>query len=197
MSVKVIAVASGVWQVVQAPFPILTLNPTPTSGGILVGAAGTGHLAYLNAGTSGQLLQILGTGPTYTSTPGSGTSLTSITVTHQIGGGTAPTVAVGAGAGTGGSPGATITGHDTDFVVTLTTGTTAGTGVIFTVTFGAAYASAPIVQVTPASAATAALVGGLTQSYPTSTTTTTVLNSGSTGLTAAGAVYVFNVHVGQ
>jgi hypothetical protein len=72
-----------------------------------------------------------------------------------------------------------------------------GSTVIFTATFGTAYASAPYVQVTPGNAATAALMGGATQWYPTSTTTTMVLNSGTTGLTAAGAVYVFNVHCGQ
>jgi hypothetical protein len=122
---------------------------------------------------------------------------TTVTATHQIGQGTAPTVAVGAGAGTGGSPGATITGHDTDFAVTLTTGTAAATGVIFTVTFGTAYTSAPYFQVTPANANAAGLATAVLQPYGSSTTSTFVLNSNSTGITAAGAVYIFNVHCAQ
>jgi hypothetical protein len=185
------ASGSGVWNVVSnSQFSVPPIGASFNAGGIPYGASGIGPIFLVSAaGTSGQSLVSGGAGaPTWTSSP---------TVTHQISGGTAPTVAVGAGAGTGGSPGATIAGHDTDFAVTLTMGTTTGTGVIFTVTFGTAYATAPYVQVTPASAATAALVGGTTQCYPTSTTTTMVLNSGTVGLTAAGAVYVFNVHCGQ
>jgi hypothetical protein len=172
------------------------------ANGILYGTnSGYGAFASTNPATNvGGLIQNNGGGtiPSSTLTPGSSTALTSITVTHQIAAGTVPTVVVGAGAGTGGSPGATIAGHDTDFAVTVTTGTVIGTGVIFTVTFGTPYTTtAPYVQVTSGNPAAAALMGGATQWYPTSTTTTMVLNSGTTGLTAAGAVYVFNVHCGQ
>jgi hypothetical protein len=121
---------------------------------------------------------------------------TTATVTHQIAQGTAPTVAVGAGAGTG-SPSATISGHDTDFSVTLTSGTVAATGVIFTTTFGTAYTSAPYIQVTPGNANAAALMTAILAPYASSTNTTMVLNSGSTGITAAGAVYIWYVHCGQ
>lgn len=124
-------------------------------------------------------------------------TFTTITATHQIAAGTAPTVAAGAGAGTGGSPAATIAGHDTDFAVTLTTGTAAATGVIFTVTFGTAYGTAPYVQVTAANANAAALATATLATYATSTTTTMLLNSGTVGVTAAGAQYIWNVHCGQ
>lgn len=194
--ISLMSTASGIWQIIQGnTLSLPTTGQTIANGAPLyVGSSGAMMLGA--SGTAGQLYQAGGP-PSFTSTPGSGTSLTSITATHQIAGGTAPTVAVGAGAGTGGSPGATIAGHDTDFAVTLTTGTVIGTGTIFTVTFGNAYTTAPYVQVTSGNAAAAALMGGATQWYPTSTTTTMVLNSGTTGLTAAGAVYVFNVHCGQ
>jgi hypothetical protein len=189
-SLYVVATGSAAWRVVNNIGGFSTVLGSITgAAGALAYSLGGSTLSISAAGSSGQLAQSGGTGaPTWTSSP---------TITHQIAGGTAPTVAVGAGAGSTGSPGATIAGHDTDFAVTVTTGTLVGTGVIFTVTFGTAYATAPYVQVTSGNAAAAALMGGATQWYPTSTTTTMVLNSGTTGLTAAGAVYVFNVHCGQ
>lgn len=168
---------------------------TATSGSnIMLG--GTAGFSGLAVGAAGTVLGSTGSAPAYTLTPGSLGTLTSITATHQIAGGTAPTVAVGAGAGTGGSPAATITGHDTDFAVTLTMGTTTATGVIFTTTFGTAYASAPYVVITAANA-NAAAVSGTQGVYATSGTGTMVLNSGTVGLTATGAQYIWNVHCGQ
>jgi hypothetical protein len=121
---------------------------------------------------------------------------TFITATHQIAGGAAPSVAAGTGAGT--SPTISIAGHDTDFAVTLTTGTLpAGTNAtIFTATFGTAYGSAPYVYVTPANANAATLMTAVLAPYATSTTTTMALNSGTTAITAA-TQYIWNVHCGQ
>jgi hypothetical protein len=167
------------------------------TGAIVVGSNFSGGITTTAAGTAGQLLQSAGNAiPTMTSTPGSGTSLTSITATHQIGGGTAPTVAAGAGAGT--SPTVSIAGHDTDFSITLTTGTTpTGTNaVIATVTFGTAYASAPYPQLSALNANASGLAAALTEPYSTTTTTTYVLNSGTTGL-AGATQYIWSVHCGQ
>jgi hypothetical protein len=191
-----IATASGTWQYLQVPG--LSVQQATTSGAIPYLSATDSLNTNIFTGTAGQLVQMNGTSaPSATSTPGSGTALTSITAVHQIAGGTAPTVAAGAGAGTGGSPAATITGHDTDFAVTLTTGTAAATGVIFTATFGTAYGSAPYIHVTPGNANAAGLMTAVLAPYATSTTTTMVLNSGTTGITAAGAQYIWYVHCGQ
>ena len=166
------------------------------TGELLFASSFGGAISTIAVGTTGQLLQAAGGSvvPTYTSTPGSAASLTSITTTHQIGGGTAPTIAAGAGAGT--SPTIGITGHDTSFTITLTTGTTPSTGVIATVTFGTAYASAPYKQMTATGPNSDALVPTAAEPYPTSTTTTLVLQSGATALTAA-TQYIWDFHCSQ
>jgi hypothetical protein len=116
------------------------------------------------------------------------------TFTHLIGGGTAPTIAAGAGAGS--SPTISIAGHDTYGAITLTTGTLPSlASTVFTVTFGTAYATAPYVTFSPANA-NAALLTGVTMVYVTPTTTTFVFTSGSTALPAA-TQYIWNYSVGQ
>ncbi len=76
--------------------------------------------------------------------------------TKLIGGGTTPSIAVAAAAGTGAS--ATISGSDAAVRVVLTTGTTASAGLLFTVTFASAFAAAPKVVFTPCESDSASLV---------------------------------------
>lgn len=110
---------------------------------------------------------------------------------------TATAIAAGTGAGT--SPTVSLNANKTDVAgtVTVTTGTTpAGTSAtVVTITFGRAYAVAPCVVLTPANAATA-LLSGVTMVFVTATPTTFVINSGTTGLTAA-TTYKWNYHVIQ
>lgn len=122
---------------------------------------------------------------------------TNTKIKHLAGTTTAPTGAVGTGAGT--SPSAvTFSTNATDLSgdVLVTTGTlpTAGATVL-TVTFNTAYGTAPIVLLSPANAATA-LLSGVTMVYTTSTTTTYVITAGSTGLIAA-TTYSWHYHVIQ
>jgi hypothetical protein len=192
-SIGLVALASGKWQIYQQPSPW----SGSASGFIGSAAGGLVYNTYFDnspsyassaAGTAGQIWLSGGSGaPTVTSSP---------TITHQIAGGTAPTVAANAGAGS--SPTISIAGHDTDCAVTLTTGSTpTGTNAtIFTVTFGTAYASAPYVHITPANANAAAITGGATEVYVNSSTTTMTLISGTTALSAA-TQYIWNIHSGQ
>lgn len=109
--------------------------------------------------------------------------------------GAAPTGAGGTGAGT--SPTITLAGTDTSGTVQVLTGTSpAGSNAtIVTVTFNVAYTSAPHgVVIYPANSATAAL-SGATVAYPSSWGTTTfVIASGTSALTAA-TTYKWVYHV--
>lgn len=111
---------------------------------------------------------------------------------HLVGYGTAPTIAVGAGGGTGAT--ASIVGTDVGGEITLNTGTTPSTGATaVTVTFHRAFGSAPFVSLSPANA-NAALLSGVTAVYITATTTTFVITTGSTGLTGS-VTYKWNFGV--
>jgi hypothetical protein len=100
-----------------------------------------------------------------------------------------PTVAAGAGAGTG-PTGLANTGRDSFGTATVTAGTSPGAGTLFTVTYANAYTVAPdAVIVSPADSATAA-VGGFYASA-----TTTVLTIGTHG-TPAGTMKLNYVLVG-
>jgi len=121
---------------------------------------------------------------------------TNTTIKHVVGGTSAPSIAAGAGAGT--TPTVSVsTATDLAGVINITTGTlpTGTNAVIATVTFNTAYGVAPIVILQPANAITATLTGA-TGVYVTSTTTTLVLTSGTTALTASTA-YKWNYHVIQ
>jgi hypothetical protein len=137
--------------------------------------AGTSHIFQVGSGTNSQIASITSSG---------------ITSKHFIGGGSAPTIAAGAGAGTG--PTVSIAGSDTAGTVTVTTGTSpSASSVVTTITFATAYGSAPKgVLLFPQNANTAVL-SGATMVYTTSTTNTFVINSGTTGLTAA-TTYVWS-----
>lgn len=116
---------------------------------------------------------------------------------HLIGNTGAPSVTLGAGAGTGAS--ATITGSDIGWLLTLTTGTApAGSrAIVASIGFAMAYASAPIVQMTPGND-NAALLSGATMPFVPArgltngvTTTGCTVLGGPTAL-AASTTYVFN-----
>lgn len=115
----------------------------------------------------------------------------SLKLGQLLGGSGAPALAAGAGAGT--TPTTSVIGNNTSGQISVTPGTSpaASAGVV-TLTFANAYAypTAPFVQLCAANAAAAALTAGA-QVYVTATTTTFVLNAGSTALTAATA-YLWN-----
>jgi len=111
-------------------------------------------------------------------------SPTTIKATHIIGTTSAPTIAAGAGAGT--SPTVSLTNAtDLSGIINITTGTLpSGSSTVVTITFNTAYGQAPNISLTPNNAGAAAL-SGVTMVYPSTTTTTLVINAGATGLTAA------------
>lgn len=83
-SIIVTAQASGKWYVTNAPGPIWPSSTVNFTAGALLwnSIAGQGLIGVTGAGTAGQLLQSnASTVPTFTSTPGSGTILTSIAAT--------------------------------------------------------------------------------------------------------------------
>jgi len=98
---------------------------------------------------------------------------------------TTPTIAAGTGAGT--SPTVSVTGTDVNGYVTITTGTScASSAVVATITFSAAYASAPkSVIITPAEVNAAALTLKPYASQAGIGTSSWTLNIGGTALTDA------------
>jgi hypothetical protein len=78
---------------------------------------------------------------------------------HHVTGGAAPTLTAGAGAGT--TPTVSVSGTDTNGVISVTTGTTPGTSAtVATITFAAAFAATPkSIFLTPANSGAAALSG--------------------------------------
>ena len=111
---------------------------------------------------------------------------------HIIGITSAPTITAGVGAGT--SPTVSVSNAtDLSGIVNVTTGTVpTAASVVATITFNIAYGQAPNILLTPGNAATA-LLSGVTMVYVTSTTTTFVINAGSTGLVGSTA-YVWYYH---
>lgn len=113
---------------------------------------------------------------------------------HIITTGATPSIAANAGAGT--TPTISIAGTDTAGAITLTTGTTPTVSAdVLTVTFAAAYPSAPRVVFSPANA-NSALLNGNAAVYVTPATGTFKLTTGSAGLTAA-TQYIWSYHVIQ
>lgn len=119
--------------------------------------------------------------------------LANLSIPHLLGKTSAPSIAAGAGAGT--SPTVSVTGSDLAGEITVTTGTlpTGTNATIVTLTFTAAYGTAPSVVLTPSNAITAVL-SGVTQTFVNSTTTTFLLKSGTTALTAS-TTYKWMYHV--
>ena len=139
-----------------------------------------------NSGSSTGMVTVSSGTWSATSTP----SVTTLSVGHVLGHSTAPAKAAGTGAGT--SPTITLDANATNLsgkLTVLTGSTPAGSAAtIVTLTFDAvndaAFANAPHIILTPNSA-TAAALGTTTQVWADSTTTTLILKSGSSGLTAA------------
>ena len=107
-----------------------------------------------------------------------------------------PSIASGTGAGT--SPTVALSTNSNDFggEISITTGAAPATGAtVVTITWGVAYATAPFCSFSPTNS-NAALLTGITSPYMTTTTTTAVLTSGTTGLTAATA-YKWAYHCTQ
>ena len=161
-----------------------TGSTTFTANGVVYLTGGV--LGSSALGAAGTVLGGTGAAPAFTASP---------TLTHQIAGGAAPTVAAGAGAGTG--PTVSITGHDTDCQITITTGTapTGTNAVIATITYGATYTTVPMSYLQAANANAAGLIAALTTPYVTNTATTAVLTSGTNALTGS-TTYIFNLHTG-
>ena len=108
---------------------------------------------------------------------------------------TAATPTIVAGSGAGGSPTVSVIAGSTDMAgqISVVTGLapSGSNAVIATMTFNVSYlVNAPFILLTPANAATA-LLSGATMVFPTSTTGTLVLNSGTTGLTGS-ITYLWN-----
>lgn len=127
---------------------------------------------------------------------------TAITPKHIIGGSSAPTIAAGTGAGT--SPTVSVSGTDISGLVNVTTGTTptGSNAIVATITFNGAYASAPRVVLTPGNRNAQALVIAAQPLVPAAGqtngvgTTTFVIESGATGLTASTA-YIWTYQIIQ
>ena len=117
-----------------------------------------------------------------------------VSLPRIIGTSATPTVVAGAGAGT--SPTISVVGTDLGFRLTLTTGTSpTASAVIATVTFSSAFSAVPHVGFSPASAA-AGQASGASGVWGSTTTTTWVLNSNTTALTASTS-YIWEVHTLQ
>jgi hypothetical protein len=116
---------------------------------------------------------------------------------HIKGTTSAPTITAGVGAGT--SPTVSVVTNSTDLAgqISVTTGTSpTASGVVVTLTFNTAFTStAPWVVISPANAAAAALAPSASV-YPTSTTSTLILNATGT-MTASAGPYLWNYHVIQ
>lgn len=120
--------------------------------------------------------------------------LANAVINHIIGNGVAPTIAANAGAGTGGT--ASITGSDIAGQITVGAGTLPTAAVVAaTITFNSAYASTPVVVLTPANAVTA-LLGGVTGIFLSSTTAGFTLTAGATALSGS-TTYLWNYMVMQ
>lgn len=112
------------------------------------------------------------------------------TITTSVGGTGTPTLAAGSAAGTGAtiSYNGTYPGDSVEGVIALTTGTSPGTGTLFTVTFPNTRAKAPVCMVQLASA-----TGGQINTFVQSATTTVLTVSATSALTAStgyAALYI-------
>lgn len=121
--------------------------------------------------------------------------LANVYLPHSIYRSNTPGIAAGTGAGT--SPTVSISGTDVDGDVTVTTGTipVGSNATIATITFASGYSYPNHVypMITPANALTAAL-SGITMVYTTGGTSSWVITSGTTALTAA-TTYVWHYNV--
>jgi len=139
---------------------------------------------------------VLGNGSvTKVSTSGAIITTNDITAKHIKGNSGALSIAASTGAGTSPS-GLTVTGTDMSGVVALTTGTSPSiNAVLATITYNTAYATAPVVVITPANATTASLAA--TQAvWVNITTTGFTINTNATAVVSSTA-YKWNYVVIQ
>lgn len=194
----------GVLNVISSDYTGKTTNYRADLHSFYNRATGAHFVDISGATTAATVFQVFGTTDATTTassgslTTGGGLNVTKTAIAKHFGGqGTAPTGAVGTGAGT--SPGSVTfdaSANDAGGVVSVTTGTLpVATGTVFTVTFNGAYATAPHIVIAPANAATA-LLSGATMVVPSATTTTFVITAGATGLVAATA-YSWFYHIVQ
>lgn len=104
-------------------------------------------------------------------------------------------VTIAAGAAAGSSPTVTLSTNSNDHSgqINITTGTIPTTGVEATITFVIANTTAPFCTLRAANAATALVDNGTTMVFPSTTTTTLVINSGTAALTLSTAYsWVYN-----
>jgi hypothetical protein len=117
-----------------------------------------------------------------------------ITASHFLGSGTAPTVAGGTNAGSGGSFAISVTGTDAKMQVTLTCGNGAGSPTnapLFVVTFAQPFATAPYPVMSPCTMVTAGDMSSHDLSIAATTTTLTVSSAGSAF--SNGAIIQLNI----
>jgi trimeric autotransporter adhesin len=193
-SILLLATATNTWNVILLPSPWIAGAPEPGIGALLyVSQTNTPGVGVTGTNTSGQLLQGAGGGsPTWTSTPGSGTALTSVTANHQLSGGSTPSIAAGAGAGS--TPTVSITGTDSaGYISVLTGGSPTASAVVATITFNVAYGATPRAVIIAPASSNEAILGGNANVWADQggvSTTVFTLNVGSTAL-AATTTYLF------
>lgn len=158
--------------------PASTTGSTPNALSPAITILGSGNVG-VNNGAAAEKLDVTG----------------NIRAQHFRGSTSAPTIAAGTGAGTGPS-GVTVTGTDASGTISLTTGTAPATAsTTATVTFNIAYGVAPIVVLTPANAATAAL--GSSQNFVSASSTTNFTITSNAVALGSATAYSWYFHVIQ
>ncbi|MEY4381324.1 MAG: hypothetical protein RJA92_704, partial [Bacteroidota bacterium] len=128
-------------------------------------------------------------------TSGAIVTTSDINAKHLKGNSGALSIAASLGAGTSPS-GLTVTGTDMSGIVSLTTGSSPSVNsVLATITYNTAYATAPIVVITPANAATASLTAGQAVWVDISTTGFTI--NTNTSAVGSSTAYKWNYVVIQ
>lgn len=173
-----------------ASFPMIYASTTPTQKRVKLNAGSTNQISMVRDAT--QCVMTFTSGSTGSATAQLDSATAKFGVNHLGGMTSAPTIAAGAGAGT--SPTVSVGSGSTDLsgYVNITTGTTcSAAAIIATITFNAAYASAPhCIMIQPANAATAALTPNAKHVYVNQagiTTGTFDITAGATALSDATA----------
>lgn len=117
-----------------------------------------------------------------------------ITAAHHAGSGSAPSCAVGAALGSGGSVGCTCTGTDTAMECVFVGGASGtGTGTMGTITYATTFSTKPYCVASAYSAATAASGAGYTMAVNRASSSATTLIFEAGGSVAGGATYGFDI----
>jgi len=167
-----------------------TIQPASGTTGMSLYGGFSGSIGALTLGstlTSSQLINLQFTTSTSSLT---GNGVFTLTLSHLVGQGGPPAIAAGVGAGT--SPTVNITrGSDTGGLISVLTGSSpTAASIIATITFNAAYASAPSVVLIPDNAAAIAL--GANGGYVNNSETTTTFSF--KGTLSATTTYTWKYH---